>query len=169
MDDGFHRSGAEQVSSRTRWGPTLLLTALAVLYFFVATRSTPVPEGWGSDFDAALAQAAVEDRNVVIAFNMRGCPPCRAMDRTVLPDPAVRSALEGYIPVRADVDEQRELANRFGVQGTPTYAVVGSDGRLLTKCSGYQPVKTFVGFLELASTRARRDSAATAPHQPSGP
>lgn len=169
MDDGFHRSGAEQASSRTRWSPALLLTALAVLYFFVATRSTPVPEGWGSDFDAALAQAVVEDRNVVIAFNMQGCPPCRAMDSTVLPDPAVRSALEEYIPVRVDVDEQQELANRFGVQGTPTYAVVGSNGRLLTKCAGYQPVKTFVSFLEGASVPAGRDSAATAPHQPGDP
>ena len=143
--------------------------ALAALYFFVATRSTPVLEGWGSDFDAAIVQAAVEKRNVVIAFNMQGCPACVAMDRTVLSNAAVRSALEGYIPVRVDIDEQRQLAYQFGVQGTPTYAVVDGDGRLLTTCTGYQPVKTFVRFLERASTEAGPDTAATAPHQPGGP
>ncbi len=169
MDGGFHQPGAAQASSRSRWSPTLLLLALAALYFFVATRSTPVLEGWGSDFDAAIVQAAVEKRNVVIAFNMQGCPACVAMDRTVLSNAAVRSALERFIPVRVDIDEQQQLAYQFGVQGAPTYAVVDGDGKLLTRCTGYQPVQTFVRFLERASTELERDSAATAPRQPGDP
>ena len=142
----FRGPGRARSDGRNRWGPALLLAGMAALYF-VTTRPAPIPEGWGTDYGAAFAEAAAEDRKVLIAFYMQRCPPCTAMDRMVLSTSAVKSALAAYIPVRVDVDEQRELANRFEVLATPTYAVVDAEGGVLARCEGYQPVETFIKFL----------------------
>lgn len=139
-------------SGLSRWGPTFLLLGVMALYL-VATRSAPALEGWGTDFDTALAQAAASDRRVLVAFNMRGCPPCTMMDRMVLGKRAVRSALEGYVPVRVDVDQQRLLASRFQVFSTPTYAVIDRAGNLVARSEGYQSTNTFVKFLERGLTQ----------------
>ena len=130
----------------------MFVAGLATLYF-ITIRPGSIPEGWGTDYQAARAEAArtagskSDGRKVLIAFYMAGCPPCAAMDRLVLSTAAVRSALEAFVPVRVDVDQDRELANHFEVFGTPTFAVVDADGRILAKCEGYQPVAAFIKFL----------------------
>lgn len=130
-----------------RWGPTLLVAAALTVYFFL-TRPAAAPAGWGDDFEAALMDAAATKRHVIIAFYSEGCPPCTAMDRTVLGAPAVQEALFGYLPVRLDVNRQREPALRYQVFATPTFVVIDEAGRELARCEGYQTVKEFVTFLK---------------------
>ena len=146
---------------RSPWTLVAVLVCVVAVYT-VTARSPGIPEGWETDYDAALAVAIAEDRNVVAAFHMRGCPPCAVMDRLVLGSAAVRDALAGFVPVRVDIDQRPDLAARLGVFATPTYAVLDADGRLISKCEGYQSKKAFAAFLEQAVT-ARRDLTPTAP------
>ncbi len=174
MESRYYQSEGKRSVGRSRWGPALLFGGVAALYF-VTTRPSPVSEGWGTDYRAARAEAArtagskSDGRKVLIAFYMDGCPPCAAMDRLVLSTAAVRSALDAFVPVRVDVDKERELANQFEVLGTPTYAVVDADGGILAKCEGYQPVAAFMKFLAGSATLGERDIAAEAAHPPGGP
>lgn len=135
---------------RWRWGPWAFFVGLAALYF-IGSRPTPPPEGWGDDYTAALAAATEEERNVLVAFYMPGCVYCDVMDRSVLPVAEVRSAVEGFVPVRVNLMEERELANRVGAIGAPTYVVLDARGNLLAKTEGYQPVESFMQFLSRAS------------------
>jgi len=130
-----------------RWGPTLLIAATLALYFFVS-RPAAAPAGWGDDYEAALKDAAATSRHVVIAFYSEGCPPCAAMDRTVLGTPEVRQALLGYLPVRLDVNRQHESALRYQVFATPTFVVTDEAGRPLAQRQGYQSKEEFVAFLK---------------------
>lgn len=130
-----------------RWGPTLLIAATLALYFFLS-RPTAAPAGWGDDYEAALKDAAATGRHVIIAFYSEGCPPCAAMDRSVLGSPEVREALLGYIPVRLDVNRQREPARRNQVLATPTVVVLNEAGRSLARREGYQSKEEFVAFLK---------------------
>ena len=135
-------------SGRTqRWGPTLLIAATLMLYFFVS-RPTAAPAGWSDDYEAAFKDAAATGRHVVIAFYSEGCPPCAAMDRTVLGTPEVREALLGYLPVRLDVNRQREPASRYQVLATPTFVVTDEAGRPLAYREGYLSKEEFVAFLK---------------------
>lgn len=152
----------------TRWGPSLLVTGTLVVYF-VSTRPASAPIGWGGDYDAALVEAKATDRNVVVAFHMRGCPPCYEMDRSVLGAPEVRTALERFVPLRLDVDEHRTHANRLDILGTPTYAVLDQQGRLLAKCEGYQPIERFLKFLARTSTPRPSGNAQAGAHPPPAP
>lgn len=137
-----HRSGRAQ-----RWGPTLLIASAFVLYFLLS-RPAPAPAGWGDDYEAALKDAGATSRHVIIAFYSEGCPPCAAMDRTVLGTPEVGEALSGFVPVRLDVNRHREPASRFRVLATPTFVVIDEAGRELARREGYQSIDEFVAFLK---------------------
>ena len=129
------------------WGPTLLIAATFALYFFLS-RPAAAPAGWGDDYDAALKDAAATHRNVVIEFYSEGCPPCAAMERSVLGTPVVREALLGYLPVRLDVNRRDEAARRYQVFATPTYVILDEAGRMLAQRAGYLSKEEFVAFLK---------------------
>lgn len=138
---------SQRTERAQRWGPTLLVAATLAFYFFV-TRPTPAPAGWGDDYLAALKDASATQRHVVIAFYSEGCPPCVAMDRTVLGTAEVSEALTGYLPVRLDVNRHSEPAGRYRIFATPTFVITDEAGRSLAQRQGYQSVAEFVAFLK---------------------
>lgn len=135
-------------ASSGRWIAVLILLAGT---FFLVSRDAKPPAGWGSDYAVALAQAHTDGRRLLVAFHMQGCPPCRAMDRDVLGESAVQLAMAPFIPVRLDVQDVPELANRLGVFATPTYAVLEPDETMVMRTDGFQPVEVFVRFLNRAA------------------
>jgi thioredoxin-related protein len=147
----------------------VLIVVAFVAIYLVTTGPVPPPPGWGSDFEAAVADAEASERNLVIAFYLPGCPACVAMDRTVLGSEAVQDALKRFVPVRLDAGESFALAERLGVFGAPTYVVVDTRGALLAKCGGYQSVEAFIGFLDRALLPRARRAAVTEVGQPGGP
>ena len=150
MNDSGKQIGAPPANRRSRWGSVVLILAVVGLYI-LATRPAPPPEGWGTDFQAAILEAESTHRKVLVAFHMPGCPPCTVMNRTVLNREAVRHALGDYVPVQVDTTVHPELAARWGAYATPTYAVIDPDGRLVAKCEGPQSVEQFVRFLKRAA------------------
>ena len=131
---------------RSGWTTAGLLAGMLALYV-VTSRPSATPAGWGEDFDEAVAAAVDKQSYLIVAFHMEGCAPCREMERTVLASAEVESALKDYVRVRVDIDRQRELANRFNVFGTPTFAVINVRGEVLARCTGYRPVDEFLSFL----------------------
>ncbi len=131
---------------RSAWTTVGLLVGILAI-FVVMSMPAAAPAGWGEDFDEAVAAAADKQSYLIVAFHMQGCSPCREMERTVLASEQVESALKDYVKVRVDVDRERELANRFNVFGTPTFAVVNVRGDVLARCTGYQPIDQFLSFL----------------------
>jgi thiol:disulfide interchange protein DsbD len=85
-------------------------------------------------FDASLAQADAEGRPVMVDFSAAWCIACRAFERDVLADPAIRARLaKGATLIRADVTASdagaRALMHRFDVVGPPTVLFLsGRDG-----------------------------------------
>lgn len=140
-----------RAENRKRWGPLILIVAAVFLYLAVRRPATDLSD-WGGDLDDALREASKGGRPVLVAFYMPGCVPCRIMDRAVLSDSDVKRALHDYVPVRLDATVQTDLARQYEVHATPTYAVVDSKGRLLSKREGTLTVEEFVQFL----TRAAR-------------
>lgn len=145
-----------------RWGPTLLIAATFAIYFFI-TRPSAAPAGWGDDYGAALKDAAATGRHVVIAFYTDGCPPCEAMDRSVLGTPEVHEALSGYLPVRLNVNRQREPALRYQILATPTFVVTDEAGRPLAQRQGYQSKEEFAAFLKEYAPWIAKDPSVVMP------
>lgn len=142
---------------RPSWRWLLLLGVVAAVYFS-KPGSAPNFDGWETSYDQAMTKAAARNENVLIAFYMNGCGYCDAMDRVVLNQPAVRSSLERFVPVRINMEQARQVANRYGVMGAPTFAVVTPSGAILDMAVGYQPEDEFIGFLEHNAGRTRNQA-----------
>lgn len=165
MAESETRPGAGPRQSSTIGMGLLFLAALIVAYLWT-TRPVPPPEGWSEDYAAALREASVTDRNVLVDFYLRGCAPCQVMDRTVMTAEPVKRALSEFVPVRLDLAAEDQLADRFDVLGAPTYVVLTPEGQMLSQTSGTLTVEQFVAFLEQA---AKRRSAPSNPPAEGGP
>jgi thiol:disulfide interchange protein DsbD len=94
-----------------------------------------VPVRGVAGLERALAQARAGHRPALLDFYADWCVSCVKMEREVFPDPAVRSATEGMVLMRADItandDIDRELKDRFGVYGPPTLLFFDAEGNEL--------------------------------------
>jgi len=129
----------------------MLLVVFALAAWVVFGGPSGTPEGWGHDFDAAVAEGERAGRPVVAAFHSHGCPPCAAMDRYVLRSPAVKEILRTFEPVQVDAASRPDLLQRFDIAGTPTYVVIAPGGRPVAQVSGYYSAEAFAEFLARAA------------------
>jgi thiol:disulfide interchange protein len=88
-----------------------------------------VKEGWHADLAEGLAAAQREGKPVQIDMTATWCKNCLTMDKTTLTDPSVKSALDGFVKIKfqaetPDESPAREVMQRFGAVGLPTYVVL---------------------------------------------
>jgi thioredoxin-related protein len=85
------------------------------------------------------------------------------MDRLVFSEPIVQSALHNYVAVRVDVDRQPDLAARYRIDATPTYAMVDLQGHQVAQAAGFTGVEGFLMFLKEASKQLTQADPTSAP------
>ena len=130
-----------------------LKPVLVVLIAFAAVTSLSMllrpgeMSGWSTDFKAATAEASRTGKPMLVDFDASWCGWCQEMRRTTWSDPQVRKALEGYVPVRIDVDQNPELASRYHVSGIPCVAVINASGDTIKRNDGYLPPEPFLAWL----------------------
>ena len=114
-----------------------------------------------SDFATGLERASSEQRPVLAYFTANWCGYSKKMDRTTWKSPAVIERLAGIVAVRVDVDETQprngqtgvDVAARYGVQGTPTLAVLDRNGQVLSRTSGYLDEHQLLEWLDRSAGR----------------
>lgn len=99
---------------------------------------------WGKDIGAALEQAGKEDRVVMVDFMATWCPPCRAMEDSTFSAPGVIEKSKRFVTVRIDVDEQREVAEKYGGNARK-YGGVGIPN-ILFMTGGEKKIRHIVGY-----------------------
>jgi hypothetical protein len=98
---------------------------------------TDTPE-WRAWAPAVFEQAARENRLVLLDLTAQWCTACRRMDETGFRDPRVLETLRRhYLPVRADIEREPEIARRYGVPGVPAVIVLDARGNAIMQRSGY--------------------------------
>ena len=81
---------------------------------------------------------------VLVDFYADWCNPCKMMAPTVA---KLAEAYEGKVKVgKINVDEQPELASKFGIMSIPTLVVM-KNGKIVTKVSGARPKKAILEML----------------------
>ncbi len=90
-------------------------------------------EGWHASLERGLAAAEREGKPVLIDLWATWCKNCLTMDKTTFADPAVTSALDGYVKIKfqaEQIDEEpaRSVMQRFDAIGLPTYVILRPTG-----------------------------------------
>ena len=109
------------------------------------------PSPWMADYDAALKQAAAENKYVLVDFSGSDwCGWCIKLDEEVFSKPEfIEYAKANLICVlldfprgkelpKAQKDANQALLEKFQVQGFPTVLIFNPQGRLV-KQTGYRP------------------------------
>ncbi len=119
-----------------------------------ANYATPATEPltWLDNVDAALQQAAAQQRLVLVHFWSDNCPPCVGVERNVLSRPDVQQAIQtNFIAVKIKVDNQPRVAERFRIDRWPTDLVLMPDGQELVRSVSSQDPGRYRAFLARAA------------------
>lgn len=130
-----------------RWGMWALFALLAGFYIY-ANRPVPAAFAWEHDYEAGRRKAAEQGLPVLLEFQAPGCGACAWMDREVFSRPEVARALEGWVPIRVDGNQNPRLMVKYGAEAYPTFRMLSPDGQVLGGFVGAVPAEDFIRALE---------------------
>jgi thiol:disulfide interchange protein len=142
---------------------TVSIVSLTFLLFLVAECAPKKDQIlWMSDMDAALAAAQKEDKPLMIDFMAEWCPPCKEMESSTFKKPAVILKAKSFIPVRIDVDKQKQVAAKYnalpqayGGVGIPNMLFLSSRGTELERIIGFADSQ---GMLDAMNSALKKSS-----------
>jgi thiol:disulfide interchange protein len=103
---------------------------------------------WGAEFRQAQEESFRSGKPLLIYFTAEWCGPCQQMRRTTWADPGVEQALRAYVTVKVDVDQNPQLAERFGATAIPAFTLMDKDGRTTKSTAGYMSAEEFIRWLK---------------------
>jgi thioredoxin 1 len=86
------------------------------------------------------------DKTVLIDFWAAWCGPCKMLTPVI--HQLSEEVSEEYKIAKVNVDEERDLAMKFGVSSIPTIVVV-KNGKVVNQAVGYRPLKDLKKLLGL--------------------
>lgn len=102
---------------------------------------------WASSYDAALAQAKKEKKNVMVMLSKEDCPACEYMENTVFEEKVVVDTIEkSFVPVHIDIHNDF-VPEGLGYIGTPTFHFLDAKGKKIGRYDGAANIPTFMGIL----------------------
>ena len=129
----------------------ILLIAAVVAGFILVPKVLRANEvaPWTSDYAAAKQQAAAQHKLVLLYFTATWCGPCQEMKHTTFADREVERAVTAkLVPVKLDVDENRPLAQQFGIESIPNFKIIDGEGRVLKEQAGYMTSAEFLAWIK---------------------
>jgi len=95
-------------------------------------------------YQEGLATAQREGKRTLVDFMADWCGYCRKMDADTFSNASVIALSGRYVFARVNVDQQGDLARKYGVSGLPTTVVLDPGGREITRITGYVPPQEFL-------------------------
>src|SRR4051812_25174693 len=108
---------------------------------------------WNSDVAGARSMAQTQGRPLLLYFTADWCEPCQRMKHGAFADAEVDCAVRArYVPVKIDIDRNRQIAREFAIEAMPTFKVVSPQGEVVKQVTGGMDAKEFLQWLTSPTT-----------------
>jgi len=116
----------------------------------LAAQGHAAPISWQTRWsDGVFAQAANDQRFVILDLHAVWCHWCHVMDEKTYGDPKVQALIaKHYVAVSVDADSDPDLNSRYGDWGWPATIVLAADGTEIVKRRGYIPPQQMAALLQ---------------------
>ncbi len=118
---------------------------LIVLLFSISSFASV---NWLSDLEQAKKVAIATNKLIFVDFTASWCGPCRMMERESWSNNEVATLMSSYVPVQIDLDQQRSLAQKYGVRGIPNLFILDSNGYVLYEDMSYKTKSQVLNLLK---------------------
>ena len=102
------------------------------------------------DAKYALDIAAKVQKPVLLEFRTNVCPWCAKMGQYTFRDREVVALAKRFVCARLPFAKDTDDAKKYRVEGTPTYVILGIDGREIARHSGFMRPTEFAPWLKSA-------------------
>lgn len=99
-----------------------------------------------NSYKEALEMAEVTKQKILVVFSASWCDPCKKLKSEVLSSPEIKELLKNYLIIYIDIEAERELSRRFGVEALPSYFVVHKK-EITKQGEGFRNVAEFKTWL----------------------
>jgi len=128
----------------------------------VKTQAKPDSIQWIYNLDEGMSKAKNEHKTLMVEFMASWCPSCKEMEKKTFSDSSIKAKVSAFVPVRIDIDQQREvaekynaLAQKYGGIGIPNILFLAANGTKIKHIVGYQSPKEFMATLNSVLALAR--------------
>ncbi len=125
---------------------TFLFLSLAFLFLFPIRTFSQI--NWVNDMTVAKALAMGQNKMILIDFWATWCGPCRKMEDDFWNTDKVNAIKDKVIFLKIDIDNNRNLASKFGVRGIPYVVLADIAGNKVWDVVGYQDGKSILKVLK---------------------
>jgi thioredoxin-related protein len=113
---------------------------------------------WLDSLEEAMRQSRDSGKPIFLDFFSPTCGGCEAMETVTYPEHEVQQFLgDHFAPVRLDVHQASEAAQRYNPIWTPTLLVLSEEGAEAHRVVGYLPPEEFRAELNLGLAKAYLD------------
>ena len=127
----------------------IALTALLIVVSCGSNKPVPTEIEFQTDFETAKTMAVESDMPMIIDFYTDWCKYCKKMDSVTFVDPTVieLSADNIFVKINAEVDTL--LAQKYNINGFPTFVLTKPDGEEIDRLWGYWEPADFYNQIQL--------------------
>ncbi|MFQ6054945.1 MAG: thioredoxin family protein [Methanosarcinales archaeon] len=138
---------------------TLLAIVIIIGFMYVSVQSSPVLSDekysylggltWSKSLDEGFRIAQEQDKPILVYFWAQWCQYCEKLETETLPNEKVSKILKNdFVLVAIDLDEQGEVAQRYGVSYPPQELFLDKNGTIITRVPGYVDADRFLRELK---------------------
>lgn len=119
-----------------------------VLFLFLLISSICNAITWETSFENAQKTALATNKLLLVDFWATWCGPCKKMDKDAWSKDEVKFIMENYVPVKIDIDANKDVAARYGITSIPNMFILDANGKIVHQFSGYHNANELIREIE---------------------
>ncbi len=133
----------------------IILVSLLSIAGCAATRSTKTVN-WASDYVNGRETARKYGKPMMLYFITSKCPECKQVTMSVFYDPDIAGALEDFVNIYINIDDNKKLRSRFGVRDVPAIVFLDQRGRKIVESERWNEKDAFLEEIRDIASRYGR-------------